>query len=276
MAVQLDVGQAIFLGPGQGETMAEQPQKTLLLLVDHDALALTWFRYASREDGPERHIHKQHTDAFYVLTGEVSFRLGPDETYVVRGQAGTFVAAPAGVVHTFASESTDEVTFLNIHAPNAGFADMMRARRDGRDDDAERFDQFPAPADGGRPLSEAIVILPGEGESIPGEHRDFVVKAELGELEVIEFTCDSEYAPVPPHVHPDKIDSFFVLEGELEFEIEGETIRSGPGSYVAALPGVRHGFRNPGPGRASFLNVHAPSDGFIDRVRRAANLELAD
>jgi hypothetical protein len=35
--------------------MAEQPEKTLLLLADHDAL------YASREDGPERHIHKEHT-----------------------------------------------------------------------------------------------------------------------------------------------------------------------------------------------------------------------
>jgi hypothetical protein len=33
---------------------------------------------------------------------------------------------------------------------------------------------------------------------------------------------------------------------------------------------VRHGFRNPGPGKARFLNIHAPSDGFIERVRREA------
>ena len=122
----------------------------------------------------------------------------------------------------------------------------------------------------------AIFLGPGEGESIPGKHRDFVVKAERDELEVIEFACDPQFGPVPPHVHPDKVDSFYILEGELEFTIGEETVRAGPGSYVAAPPGVRHGFRNPGPGRARFLNVHAPSDGFIGRVRREANPEPED
>jgi mannose-6-phosphate isomerase-like protein (cupin superfamily) len=116
----------------------------------------------------------------------------------------------------------------------------------------------------------AIFLGPGEGESVPGKHRDFVVKAEREEFEVIEFACDPEYERVDPHVHPDKVDSFYILEGELEFTIGDETVRVGPGSFVAAPPGVRHGFRNPGPGRARFLNVHAPSDGFIARVRQAS------
>ena len=67
MAVELDVAQAVLLRSGEGEAVADLPQKTLLLLVDHEALALTWFRYPAHEDGPERHIHKTHTDAFYVL-----------------------------------------------------------------------------------------------------------------------------------------------------------------------------------------------------------------
>jgi mannose-6-phosphate isomerase-like protein (cupin superfamily) len=115
--------------------------------------------------------------------------------------------------------------------------------------------------------AHAIFLGPGEGESIPGEHRDFVVKAERPELEVIDLSCDPEFGPVTPHVHSDKVDSFFILEGEIEFTIDDETVRAGPGCYVAAPPGVRHGFRNPGPGRARLLNVHAPSDGFIQRVR---------
>lgn len=118
--------------------------------------------------------------------------------------------------------------------------------------------------------SHAIVLGPGEGESVPGEHRDFVVKAEQEQFEVIEFACEPEFGPVAPHIHQDKFDSFYVLEGELEFTIGDETVRVGPGSFIAAPPGVRHGFRNPGPGRARFLNVHAPSDGFIERVRRDA------
>jgi len=119
----------------------------------------------------------------------------------------------------------------------------------------------------------AIFLGPGEGESIPGEHRDFVVKAEREQFEVIEFSCDPEFGPVDPHIHPDKFDSFYILEGELEFTIGDEIVRATAGSFVAAPPGILHGFRNPGPDRARFLNVHAPSDGFIERVRRDARRE---
>jgi quercetin dioxygenase-like cupin family protein len=267
MAVQLDVGQAILLGPGEGEAVADELQKTLLLLLDHEALAVTWFRYPAHEDGPERHIHKTHTDAFYVLSGEVSFRLGPDESHVVRGHAGTFVAAPPGVAHTFANEGSEEVTFLNIHAPNAGFASMLRARRDGRDEEAERFDQHAPPADGGRPLSDAIVVLTGEGEQLPGRRRDLRVEYEGSELEVLEFRCEPGFGPIDPHVHDEHADSFYVLGGEVEFTIGDETRRAGAGTWVAALPRARHGFAIPGPGSAHFLNIHAPGSGFIDSIR---------
>ncbi len=121
--------------------MAEEPAKTLRALSDREELAMTWFRYAAGESGPDLHIHERHTDAFYVLTGELSVSLGPDGSHKVLVRPGTFVAAPAGLAHTFANESAEEVTFLNIHAPNMGFTEMMRARRDGHDEDAERFDQ---------------------------------------------------------------------------------------------------------------------------------------
>jgi mannose-6-phosphate isomerase-like protein (cupin superfamily) len=53
--------------------------------------------------------------------------------------------------------------------------------------------------------------------------------------------------------------------------MDGETVRLGPGSFVAAPLGVEHGFSNPGPGRARLLNVHAPSTGFHDRLREASD-----
>jgi mannose-6-phosphate isomerase-like protein (cupin superfamily) len=48
-----------------------------------------------------------------------------------------------------------------------------------------------------------------------------------------------------------------------------ETVRIGPGSYVAAPIGVVHGFRNAGGGELRMLNVQAPNTGFADRLRRA-------
>ena len=248
---------------GEGEIVADQPEKTLRLLADHDELALTWFRYAGGERGPELHIHKRHTDAFYVLSGEVSFALGPDGAQEVRGQAGAFVAAPAGVVHTFANETSEEATFLNIHAPNMGFADMLRARRDGRTEDAERFDQFPPPPDGGRPVSEATVSLPGQGERI----RNLVVKVSREEIDGLEIDCGPGYGP-DPHNHELEVDSFYILDGELDFTLGDQLVRAGPGTFVSAPPGAVHGFKNPGPGRARFLNFHTPAGGFVDSMRK--------
>src|SRR6266508_2722436 len=105
MAVQLDVQHSVLLGPGEGEIMADDPAKTLRLLADFDELALTLFRYAAGERGPDLHIHELHTDAFFVLTGELSVALGPDGAHEVRGRPGTLVAAPAGLAHTFANRS---------------------------------------------------------------------------------------------------------------------------------------------------------------------------
>jgi mannose-6-phosphate isomerase-like protein (cupin superfamily) len=266
MAVQLDVRHPVLLRPGEGEITADEPAKTLPLLSDCEELAFTWFRYAAGERGPDLHIHERHTDAFFVLTGELSVALGPDGAHGVRVPPGAFVAAPAGVAHTFANETGEEVTFINIHAPNMGFADMLRARRDGRHEDAERFDQIPPPPDGGRPVSDATISLPGEEESIGGADRHLRVKTSRTELDAVEIDCEPGFGP-NPHVHDREVDSFYILAGELDFTLGGEVVRAGPGMFVSAPPGVRHGFKNPGPDRARFLNTHTPADGFIDSLR---------
>ena len=115
---------------------------------------------------------------------------------------------------------------------------------------------------------EAIVLRPGEGEHLGREGRSSLrLLAELPEFEVLDSTYEPGWEGVDPHTHDDHVDSFFVLEGEVEFFVEGETIRGGPGTYVAVPRGVVHGFRNPGPGHIRVLNIHAPYAGFIGRVR---------
>ena len=114
----------------------------------------------------------------------------------------------------------------------------------------------------------AIFLGPGEGEQLSGRLRELRVKYESSELEVLEFWCEPGFGPIEPHVHEDHVDSFYVLEGEVEFTIGDEVRRAGPGSWVAASPGVRHGFAIPGPEGAHFLNIHAPGSRFIDSIRR--------
>jgi quercetin dioxygenase-like cupin family protein len=115
--------------------------------------------------------------------------------------------------------------------------------------------------------THAILLGPGEGEALRGRHREIHVKFEGGEYEVLEFDCEPGFGPVDPHVHDDHTDSFFILEGEVEFTIGEEVVRAGPGTWVAVPSGIRHGFAIPGPGRTRFLNIHAPGVGFIGRVR---------
>jgi quercetin dioxygenase-like cupin family protein len=117
--------------------------------------------------------------------------------------------------------------------------------------------------------AHAILLRPGEGELLAGRKRELYVRYEGPEYEVLEFFCEPGFGPVDPHVHEGHVDSFYVLEGEVEFTIGDEVVRAGPGTWVAAPPGIRHGFSIPGPEGAHFLNIHAPGSGFIDRVRNA-------
>lgn len=110
------------------------------------------------------------------------------------------------------------------------------------------------------------VLAPGEGETIrPG----FEIKVGRPELVLTEAL----YAPgdrgPDPHVHHDHVDSFFVLEGQLEWRFGPELEpRTGPaGTFVSVPRDVLHTFHNPGPGDARFLNLHAPGLGFERYLR---------
>ena len=72
---------------------------------------------APGREGPSAHVHDDEDDAFYVLDGELLFRVEDEE---IAATAGTFVLVPPGVRHTFANRTSAPVRILNIHAP-AGF-----------------------------------------------------------------------------------------------------------------------------------------------------------
>src|SRR5919201_4303473 len=116
MGMELDV-HPLLLPPGEGEVVTDRRERTLRILAELDEVIVTWFRYEPGEEGPDPHVHRQHTDAFYVLEGELEFGLGP-EVQRIRGAAGTFAAAPPNVVHTFRNSSDATALFLNLHVPS--------------------------------------------------------------------------------------------------------------------------------------------------------------
>jgi quercetin dioxygenase-like cupin family protein len=278
MRVELDVHRPTLLRPGEGETITDRPERTLRILADRDELTLTWFRYEPGEEGPAPHVHRRHTDAFYVLEGELEFGLGP-EVQRLTGGAGTLAAAPANVVHTFRNASDSTAISLNIHAPSMGFGDMLRARRDGRQEDAERFDQFPPPPDGGRPLEDAIFRRPGEGDTIAMGTSGVLFKAEGsdgdGSFSLSETTVGPGFPGPVPHRHNALVDSFFVLEGELTVRLGDEQLEAGPGSFALAPPGNVHTFSNPTRETVRMVNLMAPG-GFEQYLREAHAASASD
>ena len=110
---------------------------------------------------------------------------------------------------------------------------------------------------------------PDEGErfSIGAGLGTARVLGELPDAEAVELTFEPGWEGVDAHSHSDHTDSFYVLEGEVEFLVGGERKRGGTGTYVSIPPGIVHGFRIAGESRIRMLNVHAPKVGFVERLR---------
>ena len=111
------------------------------------------------------------------------------------------------------------------------------------------------------PIAQTITLGPGEGNP---------VKADRPELSLLEITFDPG-SGVDPHFHKGHSDSFYVLEGELEFHVGDEVFHATEGAYVLAPPNVVHWFRNVGDGPAKMLNLHTPG-GFVQYRRELREL----
>jgi quercetin dioxygenase-like cupin family protein len=225
------------------ETITRLERRDVAILSERPELTITWTRYAAGERGPDLHVHREHTDAFYVLRGELTFALGPAAERI-RVQAGGFVAVPPNVVHAFANESSADAHWLNLHAPDTGFAAYLRAMRDGRETD---FDSFDPPADGGLPADAALVSGPGEGKREGGA----LVKGSLPQLACAEWGLEGAF--------DGEADALYVLDGELERTRDGSThvvgantLLVGAGGALRSRGGTRMlGFQAPNRGTRS-------------------------
>jgi mannose-6-phosphate isomerase-like protein (cupin superfamily) len=111
-------------------------------------------------------------------------------------------------------------------------------------------------------MDEPVFLEPGEGERIRN-HRGL---GELADIEALELYFPADFEGVDPHTHADHSDSFYVLEGEVEFLLGGEWRRVGPGAFVSIPRNVEHGFRPAGTA-IRLLNFHTPRVGFVDSLR---------
>jgi uncharacterized cupin superfamily protein len=218
------MSELIVVRPGGGEVIGDSPERRVEILCDDDALHVTWSRFCPGREGAPLHVHRHHTDIFYVLEGELTVKLGAASVVV---SAGTFARVPPLVVHGFANESDADMRYLNFHAPGMRFADYLRSLRDGH---AFVYDQEPPPADGGRPAAEAVV----------GEPR-----IEIDAVAIAKAWCEPG----------DQIGGrwLYVLEGELVLAAGGRELLAQAGTWME----VPRGASSVGAGRVRLLSVNA-------------------
>ena len=116
-----------------------------------------------------------------------------------------------------------------------------------------------------------------EGEALDVFGAGMVVKADPAEF---GFCLADHVVPpgylVPPHIHADEDEVFFILEGELTLLDDSGERRLGPGGTVLLPKGVRHGFRNDTATPVRFLVAIRPGLQMLelfrhfDRAGRAA------
>jgi quercetin dioxygenase-like cupin family protein len=108
--------------------------------------------------------------------------------------------------------------------------------------------------------AEAVIRMPGEGKelTLAGKPLAFLVTGEDS-----KHTCMFEWT-VPAgfstglHVHRVQEETFYVLEGECEWQIGDQLVRAKPGAYVFIPPGVPHNIGNASDKPARMIMTVSP------------------
>ena len=117
---------------------------------------------------------------------------------------------------------------------------------------------------------KAVVLERGQGRSVSlrGTHVGFKVESEQAD----GASC-TEWVAAPGfdtglHVHERLEETWYMLEGELEFRLAEETVCAGAGACVFVPPQVAHAFANRTQEPARFLLITSPAghDRYFDEL----------
>jgi len=146
----------LILQPGEGRTVHIGPSTCTFKATGkdtHGQFGLFEFVMQPNTKGASPHIHKELTEMFYVVEGEVELILGDRQ---VVAQPKTFMVAPENTPHGFANVGATEATLLIMFCPADSreqyFEGLAELTKDGRQpsqaellDLMQRFDQYPVP-----------------------------------------------------------------------------------------------------------------------------------
>jgi quercetin dioxygenase-like cupin family protein len=108
--------------------------------------------------------------------------------------------------------------------------------------------------------AKAVIRMPGEGKKImlAGQPMEFLVTGEdTRHTSMFEWTLPAGFS-TGLHLHRVQEETFYVLEGECEWQVDGELVRAKTGAYLFIPPGVPHNIANAGDKPARILMTVSP------------------
>jgi len=176
---------------------------------------------------------------FYVLDGELTFAVGED---LVTAGANTVVLAPSGTPHAVASPAGAEGRCVRLCAPAAEPAAIGPTDLD---------------AGAGR---RAAPVPRGINVVVRGAHTG-------GRIAVMDNAAAPDFVGPPLH-HHDFDELFFVLEGEMTYQLGEEIVRRRAGELAFAPRGAHHTWANHSgaPGRQLIVCTPAGLEPYFARM----------
>ena len=119
--------QPLIVGPGEGSTVQGPAGGPLTFKArggQTNGSLLVFENVVAPNDGPPEHFHENEDEAWYVVDGELSFKLDGE---VSSAPAGSFVFVPRGAPHCFKNFGSEPARILLIFTPAGmeGFFDRF-------------------------------------------------------------------------------------------------------------------------------------------------------
>ena len=108
----------IFVGPDEGKDLTNPIGGGMVVKIRDEYTAGAYSVHDNTippgSPGPRPHLHLHHEEAFYVLEGELTVRIGPRK---IEAPAGSFVVVPRGVVHQPSNPGAQPTRVLLVFSP---------------------------------------------------------------------------------------------------------------------------------------------------------------
>ena len=89
-----------------------------------------------------------------------------------------------------------------------------------------------------------------------------------GEWVEMEFILPAACVPPPPHIHPQQVEEYEVIDGSFDVMVDGNWRTLSPGDSASVPAGILHTFRNRSGQEVRVRNRHLPALRFEEYIER--------